>query len=91
MGWKGGCRPIIGLDDCFLMTKFKGELLVVLDRDRDDKNFPIGWACVRNELKFNWSWFFTLLEAQLELRDGSNYTLISDMLKKYPFKHHVFF
>ena len=23
-GWKAGCRPIIGLDGCFLKTKFKG-------------------------------------------------------------------
>ena len=89
--FKGGCRPIIGLDACFLKIEFKGELLVALGRDEDDKNFPIAWACVMNKSKCNWSWFLTLLQAQLELRDGSNYTLILDMHKvKYPFKHHAF-
>ena len=59
----GGCRPIIGLDGYFLKTEFKGELLVALGRDGDDKNFPIAWACVKNESKCNWSWFLTLLQA----------------------------
>ena len=84
-------RPIIGLDGYFLKTEFKGKLLVALGRDGDDKNFPIAWACVKNESKCNWSWFLTRLQAQLKLGDGSNYTLISDMHKvKYPFKHHAF-
>ena len=43
-GWKAGCKPIIGLDGCFLKTKFKGELLVSLGRDENEQNFPI--ACV---------------------------------------------
>ena len=62
-GWKGGCRPIIGLDGYFLKTEFKGKLLVALGRDGDDKNFPIAWACVKNESKCNWSWFLTRLQA----------------------------
>ena len=38
-GWKTDCRPIIGLDRCFLKTKFKGELLVALGKMRMNKNF----------------------------------------------------
>ena len=45
------------------MTKYKSELLVVLGRDPDEKNFPIDWACVKNESKCNWSWFLTLPQA----------------------------
>ena len=33
--------PIIGLDRCFLKTKFKGELLVALGRDVNEQKFPI--------------------------------------------------
>ena len=61
-GWEGGCRPIIGPDGCFLKIKFKGELLVALGRDGDDRNFTIALACVKNESKCNWSWFLTLLQ-----------------------------
>ena len=70
-GWKAGCRPIIGLDGCFLKTKFKGELLVALRRDRNEQNFPIAWACVKSETKLNWVWFLTLLKGELELGDRS--------------------
>ena len=38
-GWKADCRPIIGLDGCFLKTKFKGELLVALGKMRMNKIF----------------------------------------------------
>jgi len=31
------CRPIIGLDGCFLKAKYKGELLVAIGRD-DNRN-----------------------------------------------------
>ena len=50
-GLKRGRWPIIGLDAFFLQIEFKGELLVDLGRDRDDKNFLIAWACVKNGLK----------------------------------------
>ncbi|XP_055962319.1 uncharacterized protein LOC130015693 [Mercurialis annua] len=32
-GWKAGCRPLIGLDGCFLKTVCKGELLTTIGRD----------------------------------------------------------
>ena len=79
-GWKASCRPIIGLDGCFLKTKFKGELLVALGRDMNEQNFPIAWSCVKSETKLNRVWFLTLLK-ELELGDGSQFTFISDMQK----------
>ena len=66
-------------------------ILFSFGRDEDDKNFPIAWACVKNDSKFNWSWFLTQLQAQLEMEYDNNYTLIFDMHKvKYAFKHHAF-
>ena len=59
--WKVGCRPIIGLDGCFLKIKFKGELLVALGRDGDEQNYPIAWTCVRNETEVNWTRFLRQL------------------------------
>ncbi|MBA0879617.1 hypothetical protein Goshw_009490 [Gossypium schwendimanii] len=29
-GWKDGCRPILGLDGCFLKGPFKGKLLATV-------------------------------------------------------------
>ena len=33
--WKNNCRPLIGVDGCFLKSKLKGQLLVALGRDAD--------------------------------------------------------
>ena len=80
-GWKVGYRSIIGLDGCFLKTKFKGELLVTLGRDSNEQNFPIAWGYVKTETKLNWVWFLTLLKGELELGDESQFTFISDIQK----------
>ncbi|XP_060211440.1 uncharacterized protein LOC132638647 isoform X2 [Lycium barbarum] len=42
---------------------------------------PIAWAIVEYENKNTWIWFLKLLIADLGMRDGSNYTVISDMQK----------
>ena len=36
-----GCRPVIGLDGCFLKTETKGQLLSVVGRDGNNQMFPI--------------------------------------------------
>ncbi|KAL0374669.1 UNVERIFIED_CONTAM: hypothetical protein Sradi_3382600 [Sesamum radiatum] len=41
-----GCRPLIGLDGCFLKTCFKGQLLVAVGRDGNDNMVPIALAIV---------------------------------------------
>ncbi|CAL9754013.1 unnamed protein product [Musa acuminata subsp. burmannicoides] len=80
-GWKTACRPIIGLDGCFLKAKFEGELLVAIGRDAQEQNFPLAWACVNKETKVNWRWFLTMIAEALELGDGSELTIISDKQK----------
>ncbi|GAV80122.1 hypothetical protein CFOL_v3_23584 [Cephalotus follicularis] len=50
-GWLNGCRPIISLDGCFLKGVCKGELLVAIGRDGNNKIFPIAWAVVEVEFK----------------------------------------
>ncbi|WOL04557.1 hypothetical protein Cni_G13278 [Canna indica] len=48
-GFLDGCRPIIGLDGCFLKTFLRGQLLTVVDTDGNNQMFPISWAVVEGE------------------------------------------
>ncbi|XP_065855345.1 uncharacterized protein [Euphorbia lathyris] len=82
-GWKEGCRPIIGLDGCFLKGICKGVLLVAYGRDADDHFYPIAWAVVDRESGRSWEWFIQHLIIQMELGKGENLTLISDMQKGF--------
>ncbi|KAL3523280.1 hypothetical protein ACH5RR_016114 [Cinchona calisaya] len=48
--WKNGflasCRPIIGLDGCFLKGPFAGQLVSAIGRDGNDNMYPIALAVV---------------------------------------------
>ncbi|KAL0373575.1 UNVERIFIED_CONTAM: hypothetical protein Sradi_3273200 [Sesamum radiatum] len=55
LGFLGGCRPIIGLDGCFLKTVYQGQLLVAVGRDGSDNMIPIALAVVQVENRDNWS------------------------------------
>ncbi|KAG8390915.1 hypothetical protein BUALT_Bualt01G0133200 [Buddleja alternifolia] len=48
-GFLAGCRPIIGLDGCFLKGIYKGQLLTAIGRDGNDNIFPIAIAYVEIE------------------------------------------
>lgn len=76
-GFLGGCKRIIGVDGYFL----KGQLLVVVGRDRNNQIFPIAWAIVQKETIESWTWFFEQLQADLGIGDGLGWSLISDMKK----------
>ncbi|XP_020873638.1 uncharacterized protein LOC110226380 [Arabidopsis lyrata subsp. lyrata] len=39
--WKESCRPILGVDGCFVRGKTKGQLLVALGRDADNAIYPV--------------------------------------------------
>lgn len=49
--FKDYCRPIIGVDECFLKHACGGQLLCVVGRDGNNHMFPIGWAVVGRETK----------------------------------------
>ena len=80
-GWIKGCRPIIRMDGSFLKWLCKGEILSAIGRDGNNQMFPIAWAIVSVENKFNWAWFLRCLKFDLPLGDGKGYTIISDMQK----------
>ncbi|XP_062161919.1 uncharacterized protein LOC133868944 [Alnus glutinosa] len=43
-GFLEGCRPVIGLDGCFLKGPYKGILLVAVGRDANNNMYPIAIA-----------------------------------------------
>ncbi|XP_039155563.1 uncharacterized protein LOC120287001 [Eucalyptus grandis] len=80
-GFLKGCRPLIGLDGCFLKGMLKGELLTAVGRDANNQMYPIAWAIVEVENKDSWGWFVEALKYDLGTNDGVGYTVISDQQK----------
>lgn len=78
-GWLAGCRPIIGLDGCFVKGPFKGQLLAAVRIDPNNGIYPIAYALVESECYDSWLWFIELLSADLDI--GQNVTWISDRQK----------
>ncbi|XP_013633248.1 PREDICTED: uncharacterized protein LOC106338932 [Brassica oleracea var. oleracea] len=79
--WTSHCRPIFGLDGCFLKCTTKGQLLAAVGRDANNQMFPIAWAVVDVENEPNWRWFIEKLQTDLHLQDGNGFTVISDRQK----------
>ncbi|WVY91150.1 hypothetical protein V8G54_036664 [Vigna mungo] len=59
------CRPIIGLDGCFLKGKYGRELLTAVGRDANEQILPIAYVVVEVENKDSWTWFLDLLIGDL--------------------------
>ncbi|KAL0329455.1 UNVERIFIED_CONTAM: hypothetical protein Sradi_4932200 [Sesamum radiatum] len=55
LGFLGGCRPIIGLDGCFLKTIYQRQLLVAVGRDNNDNWIQIALVHVQVKNRENWS------------------------------------
>jgi hypothetical protein len=64
-GFLKGCRPIIGVDGCFLKGPFKGQLLSAVGRDGNNNMYPIAFAIVEAEVKDSWVWFLETLVPDL--------------------------
>jgi hypothetical protein len=54
-GFRDGCRPIIGLDACFLKVVYKGRLMAAIGRDVNDNMYPIAIVVVETETKDSWT------------------------------------
>ncbi|XP_058725523.1 uncharacterized protein LOC131596801 [Vicia villosa] len=76
------CRPIIGVDGCFLKGNYGGQILAAVGRDPNDQMLPIALAVVEAETKDSWAWFFDLLVNDLGGPEiCKNITFISDQQK----------
>ena len=80
-GFLHGCRPVIGLDGCFLKTALKGQMLSAVGRDGNNQMFPVAWAVVEGENYDTWYWFIQLLVNNLGMVHGNGWTIISDQQK----------
>ncbi|KAL0345413.1 UNVERIFIED_CONTAM: hypothetical protein Sradi_4372600 [Sesamum radiatum] len=76
-----GCRPLIGLDGCFLKTCFKGQLLVAVGRDGNDNMVPIALAIVPIENRETWTWFVSELLEDIGGLGTNKWSFISDRQK----------
>lgn len=59
------CRPIIGLNGCFLKGHYGGNILPALGRDHNDQMMSIILVVVEVETKDPWTWFLDLLVQDL--------------------------
>ncbi|KAK4382804.1 hypothetical protein Sango_2836700 [Sesamum angolense] len=80
-GFIEGCRPLIGLDGCFLKGLFKGSLLAAIGRDPNDNIYPIAVAYVEVEKYDSWEWFLNLLLRDIGSHNERGWAFISDRQK----------
>ncbi|CAN0846708.1 hypothetical protein LINGRAHAP2_LOCUS4575 [Linum grandiflorum] len=80
-GFLSGCRPMFGLDGCFLKGEVKGMLLSAVGKDGNNQMFPICWAVVEGENRDSWNWFLQLVQEELGMADGTGWSIISDQQK----------
>lgn len=81
-GFLDGCRPVIGVDGCFLKGPFKGQLLAAVGRDGNNNMYPIAFAVVEAETKDSWTWFLATLVSDLGAHEQHcRPTFISDRQK----------
>ncbi|XP_038723959.1 uncharacterized protein LOC120015554 [Tripterygium wilfordii] len=80
-GFLAGCRPLIGLDGCFLKTVYGGQLLTAVAHDGANGIFPIVWAVVERENGDSWEWFLRKLLLDIGGFDRRRWCFISDRQK----------
>ncbi|XP_012831102.1 PREDICTED: uncharacterized protein LOC105952133 [Erythranthe guttata] len=80
-GYLAACRPIVGLDGCFLKGSVGGQLLSAVCRDGNDNLFPLAIAVVESECKQTWSWFLLQLLNDMGSVQERGWVFISDRQK----------
>jgi hypothetical protein len=75
------CRPLIGLDGCFLKGRDGGHLLAAIGKDGNNQMLPIAFAVVEAETKEVWDWFLELLLGDLNGIANKKWSFISDQQK----------
>ncbi|XP_058780530.1 uncharacterized protein LOC131654122 [Vicia villosa] len=75
------CRPLIGLDACFLKGEYGGQLMAAVGMDGNNQIYPIAYAVVEAETRDSWKWFLDLLLADLNNIFPRSYGFISDQQK----------
>jgi hypothetical protein len=81
IGFLQGCRPMIGVDTCFLKGRYKGMLMVAVGRDANNSMYPLSIADVEAKTKDSYTWFLEALISDLSLAPPQGWTFISDRQK----------
>jgi len=77
------CRPLIGLDGCFLKGRYGVQLLTAVGKDGNNQMIPIAFAIVEAETRDSWSWFTNLLLEDLNKIQHRRWSFISDQQKVF--------
>lgn len=80
-GFMIDCRRIIGFVGCFLKTILGGVLLAAVEKDCNQKMYPIAWAVVEKENQATWTWFCKIILEELGIIDGLGWSFMSDKQK----------
>ncbi|XP_058217368.1 uncharacterized protein LOC131328440 [Rhododendron vialii] len=80
-GFLAACRPIIGLDACFLKGPFGGQLMHATAKDANNQMFPLAFAVVEAEAKESWTWFLESLMDMIGNPEEMGWCFISDRQK----------
>ncbi|XP_012849451.1 PREDICTED: uncharacterized protein LOC105969249 [Erythranthe guttata] len=80
-GFKNACRPVIGVDGCFLKGQRGGQLLAAVGLDPNNNIYPICYAIVEGETKETWMWFLQLLDLDIGFEEQHKWTFMSDKQK----------
>lgn len=79
VGFMNGCRKCIGFDGCFLKEVCKRQVFVAVAKDENNQIFSIAWVVTGVVKMKTWWWFMKILQDDLQLENGNQITLISDM------------
>ena len=83
--FKEHCRPLIGIDACFLKGPHKGVLMIAMRSDDNNGQFHLAYRVASCENEEKWSFFIHGLVVAVEARDGSSkYTIVFDRHKVIP-------
>ena len=55
------CRPLIGLNGCFLKEDFGGHLLTAIGKDANNQMTHVAYAVVEAKTIYSWPWFIHFL------------------------------
>ncbi|XP_060215682.1 uncharacterized protein LOC132642595 [Lycium barbarum] len=70
LGFRAGCRKIVGVDGCWLKGPMYGtQLLSAVGIDGNNNIFPVAYAIVEKESKETWAWFLNHLATDLHIHE----------------------
>jgi hypothetical protein len=71
------CRLVFSIDGTFLISKYRGTLLIAISCDANNKLVPLAFALVERENNDSWGWFLRLVRIHV-VGPGREVGVISD-------------